>query len=317
MINKYYYIILSFFLTRVLFLGGGYTVLLNIGKNSSILCGILGMLLGYFILYLLYKKKQINEMVCVLISIGVLLINILSNTILTSTYLLYKTPTLIIMGLFLGVIWWASKKDFKIIYRFALVSICLSIPILGLVYFGLFPIGEIDNLKPFLDTKWLDLVKGILFFMVNSILPNILLLNYKKDLKYKDVGIGYIFGCLTTIYLTYLIISIYGIEMATVIRFPEYLILKKFTFLNYVSNVENILIMVWIFNLLISGWICLKVLRDNWDRKILFIFIILFFLGIEFFLNKNYVNVLLIRNNIHIVWGILLILCLVLKKKKS
>ena len=50
MIKKSYYIILSFFLTRVLFLGGGYTVLLNIGKNSSILCGLLGMLLGYFVL---------------------------------------------------------------------------------------------------------------------------------------------------------------------------------------------------------------------------------------------------------------------------
>ncbi len=317
MIKKSYYIILSFFLTRVLFLGGGYTVLLNIGKNSSILCGLLGMLLGYFVLYLLYKKDYINNYICILISIGVLLINILSNTILTNTYLLYKTPSIIVMGIYLIAILWSSLKEFKIILRFSLLAICLSIPILIFVYLGLWPIGEISNLKPFFNTEMIDILKGILVFMVNSIIPNILLLNYKDKLKFKDISIGYVLGCLTTIYLMYLIISIYGIDFAMIVRFPEYLILKKFTILNYISNVENILILVWIFNLLISGWLAIRVLRDNLDKRVFYIFIIIFLLGIEFFLNRNYVNILFIRNYIYIVWIVLLILSLIIKKKKN
>ena len=153
--------------------------------------------------------------------------------------------------------------------------------------------------------------------MVNSIIPNILLLNYKDKLKFKDISIGYVLGCLTTIYLMYLIISIYGIDFAMIVRFPEYLILKKFTILNYISNVENILILVWIFNLLISGWLAIRVLRDNLDKRVFYIFIIIFLLGIEFFLNRNYVNILFIRNYSYIVWIVLLILSLIIKKKKN
>jgi len=56
MINKRQYFILSFYLTRVLFLGIGFSVLVGISKNSLIISSFLGMLLGYFLLYLFYKK---------------------------------------------------------------------------------------------------------------------------------------------------------------------------------------------------------------------------------------------------------------------
>ena len=57
MINKRQYIILSFYLTRVLFLGIGFSVMVGIGKNSLLIASVLGMLLGYFLLYLFYKKN--------------------------------------------------------------------------------------------------------------------------------------------------------------------------------------------------------------------------------------------------------------------
>ena len=50
MINLRQYRILSFFLTRSLFLGGCFSLLVNISKNSMIISGIIGMLLGYFLL---------------------------------------------------------------------------------------------------------------------------------------------------------------------------------------------------------------------------------------------------------------------------
>ena len=316
MVRKIYYIVVSFFLTRVLFLGGGYSYLLEIGKNNSILCGLLGMLLGYFILYLFYKRG-INKYVCIFISISVLLVNILSNTILVNTYMLFNTPRIIIMSLFVFGILWASKKEFNLIFRFSLISICLSIPILVMVYSGLFPIVNFINLKPYFDIDIINLIKGSIIFMVNSLLPNLLLLDYKDNLKFKDIGFGYVLGCLSIMYMLFLVIGIYGSEFASIIRFPEYLILKKFNILNFLSNVENILIMVWIFNLLISGWICLKVLRDNLSNKLFYLIIIILFIGIEIFFNRNYVNVLFIRNYIYIVWGILIIWGLLFKKNKN
>ena len=61
MINKKQYIILSFLLTRVLFLGGGISLLIGISNNTLVLNSFLGMLLGYFLLYLFYKKGSINK----------------------------------------------------------------------------------------------------------------------------------------------------------------------------------------------------------------------------------------------------------------
>lgn len=317
MIKKQHYIVLSFFLTRVLFLGGGYSLFIRIGRNSSILCGFLGMLLGYFLLYLLYKKGKIHPFVCVLISIGVLFTNILSNTILTDTYLLYKTPTLVIMVVFFLVLLWASKKEFKILLRVSLASILIAIPILILVYTGLFPIASIENLKPLFDTSNLSFLQGILFFAVTSLLPNILLLNYKEKLPFKVVGLGYILGCLTDIYLLFLILSIYGASFASIIRFPEYLILKKFSVLDYVSNVENILIMVWIFNLLLSGWLCMKVIRESTSKKVFYGFLFLFFLWIEFFFNRHYTHILFIKNYSYWIWSFLILLSFLCKKNKN
>ena len=68
MIKKLEYIVLSFFLTRALFLGGCFSLLINIASNSMIISGILGMLMGYFILYLLYKRRgYVSNIIKVLI----------------------------------------------------------------------------------------------------------------------------------------------------------------------------------------------------------------------------------------------------------
>mgnify|MGYP005611374775 CR=1 FL=1 len=47
MINKRQYIILSFFLTRALFLGGSFSLLVKLTKNSMLIAGSIGLLVGY------------------------------------------------------------------------------------------------------------------------------------------------------------------------------------------------------------------------------------------------------------------------------
>ena len=45
--TKKEYNILSFYLTRLLFIGSGFPIMIDVTKNNSILCGILGLILGY------------------------------------------------------------------------------------------------------------------------------------------------------------------------------------------------------------------------------------------------------------------------------
>ena len=102
MISKRQYNILSFYLTRTLFLGGGFSLLINLSKNDFLITSFLGMVFGYFLLFLLFKKGNISNVICSIVAIVVLFVGILSNTVLTSNYLLLTTPTFLIILVFIA-----------------------------------------------------------------------------------------------------------------------------------------------------------------------------------------------------------------------
>ena len=316
--NKKQYIILSFFLTRVLFVGGGFSILIGVSKNNVLICSFLGMLLGYFLLYLFYKKDKINKWLCMIICFIILILNTLADTTLTSTYLLYNTPTLFVLLVFILVLIYGGSKDLMITGRVSEICIPCSVLVFTLGPLALLSLVKLDNMLPLFNTSFINFVKGIMVFAGTSLLPNLILINYKDKLKFKDVSLGYIIGCLVLILVAFLIISIYGSDFASIVRFPEYLILKKIEFLGYVSNVENILVMEWIINLVISGLLAFKVLKDNINNSYLLATVILGIVFInEFILNRSYVNILLVKYNISYLFLIIIGLCLLIKKSKN
>lgn len=317
MITKRQYNILSFYLTRTLFLGGGFTLLIKLSKNDFLISCILGMLLGYFLLYCFFKKGNVCKVMSSIVAILTLVMGTLSNTVLTSNYLLFTTPTLLIVLLFFISLLYASKKEFKVIGRVTEIFIFISIIEIVLSLFSLFSLVKVDRLLPLCTTNTLNIIKGIMVFASASILPNILLINYKDDIKFKDVHLGYIVGCLLMIVVIFFVISIYGSEFASMVRFPEFLILKKIDFMGYLSNIENVLVTEWMFNVLISSWVCVKVLRDNMDKRIFYLLIVVLVLGSEFFLNRNYVNVLYVKQYFYYIAFGIVILSLVIKKRKN
>lgn len=317
MINKRQYNILSFYLTRTLFLGGGFTLLIKLSKNDFLVSSILGMLLGYFLLYMFFKKNSISRFMNVIVAISTLIMGTLANTVLTSNYLLLTTPTLLIVLVFFLVLLYASKKDFKVIGRVSEVFIYISIVEILFALFCLFKLVNVERMLPLFTTNIIDIIKGIMVFVGASVLPNILLINYKDDIKFRDVSKGYVIGCMLMIGVMFFIISIYGSEFSSMVRFPEFLILKKIDVMGYLSNIENILVTEWIFNVLISSWVCVKVLKDNMNNGMFFIVILFLVIGSELLLNRNYVNVLYVKQYFYYIAFGLVILSLVIKKRKS
>ena len=102
------------------------------------------------------------------------------------------------------------------------------------------------------------------------------------------------------------------------LRFPEYLILKKIELFGYVSNVENILVMEWIMNLVISGLFAIKVLKDNLNNIYLLATIILGIVLInELVLNNSYANILMVKNYIYYIFIFIIGFSLIIKKSKK
>jgi len=316
MITKRQYNILSFYLTRTLFLGGGFTLLIKLGKNDLLIASFLGMLLGYFLLYLFFKKGTVDKFMSSIVAVSTLVMGILSNTVLTSNYLLFTTPTLLIVIIFFLALLYAAKKEFKVIGRVSEIFVFVSLILIVLSLFSLGKLIRIDRFLPLLNTSIMNIIKGIIVFAGASILPNILLVNYKGDLEFRDIHIGYIVGSLLMIVVLFFVVGIYGSEFSSIVRFPEFLILKKIDIMGYLSNLENVLVTEWIFNVLISSWVCVKVLKDNMNNGLFYIIILLLIIGSELLLNRNYVNVLFVKQYFYyIAFGITLI-SLVVKKRK-
>lgn len=317
MITKRQYNILSFYLTRALFLGGGLSLLVDLSKNDLLVSGIIGMLFGYFLLYLFVKKGSINNILSVIIAIGVLLINTLSNTVLTSTYLLYSTPSIFIVLVFVSTLLYVCKYKNSIIGRISEVFIVVSFIEILFAIIGLIPYIELSNMLPMFSTKYISIIKGIIVFTGASLLPNLLLLNYKGNLKFKDIQYGYLIGSILMILVLFLIISIYGSEFASITRFPEFMILKKIDIMGYFNNVENILVTEWMINILICALVCVRTIKDRCPTILFYLIIISLFLVSEFVLNRSYVNVLYVKNYFYYISFILVIGSLLIKKSKS
>lgn len=318
MINLRQYRILSFFLTRSLFLGGCFSLLVNLTKNSMIISGILSMLLGYFVLYLVYKcKGKLCKFIKVIICLVILLISTLSSTMLTSNYLLSKTPTLLILLFFYGMLMYGKSKNLDVIGRISEIIIILSLLIYVLGYIGIIKSINISNMLPIMNSSFINVIKGIIIFMGASLLPNILLIDECNDYKFKDISIGYILGSLSIIVNMFFILTIYGSELSSIARFPEYLILKKINIMDIITNLENVLVMEWIVNIVICCLFSIKVLYESMNKYLFYIIILILIFYLEYGIFRNYSIVLMIKNYIYYICFGLCILSLLFRNKKT
>ena len=67
-----------------------------------------------------------------------------------------------------------------------------------------------------------------------------------------------------------LIIGILGVPVASIYKYPEYIIYKKISILNIIENVQNILFMSWIF----ESFTILGIASNNLNKKILLFILI-------------------------------------------
>lgn len=315
--TKKEYNVLSFYLTRLLFIGSGFPIMIDICKNNSILCSIFGLILGYIILFFAYKRKVCN-VVNFFISLIVILIGVLGVTTLSNTYLLFETPPLIIIGILIILLLYGSSKSMQNIGWVSFVTFIVSVLIILIACISLFKFSKLDNLMPMFNTSICDFIKGVLVFAGTAILPNLLLINYSNNMKFKDISIGYIVASLLMILVLFFILGIYGYEFASYLRFPEYAILRNIDIMGVITNIENVLILEWISCIIICLLVCFRVLRDLFSKNVFYIIVTLFILGIYIVLIKtNYVNTLVIKNNINFIYIFICVIALLFKKRQS
>ena len=176
----------------------------------------------------------------------------------------------------------------------------------------LLPGIEIDYFKPVMTSKINNILLGSLSFAITMTLPIVLIPNFKKYYKPKF----YLYSAIILFIIIICTFGNLGVEMSALYRYPEYIVLKRISALNFIDNVENILFIIWIIIGFTSSTMSSLNIKKLYGNKVFYISIISLYLLISFWLIDSYkVIEFLAKHYLAILTSIMIVLLLSKIKK--
>jgi hypothetical protein len=251
----------SYFLVRSLFIGIGLSKLFEL-TSFNIITFLVGFIFGFIILNTIINKIIYNKLNLILITIylNTILINLCHSLYLDNTSLILL---IIFTNLVIYLISSISDKAFNILsyklYKLSIILIILSIILL-------LPHIKLNN---FINTNNNYLFSS--FYL--GILSTYPLININLNNK-KETIINYIISFITIFILSFIMEGVLGYKEILMYRFPEYIVFKRINILNFIYNVDNIFLFIYIIDLILASSKCIKNITDIKLNKIVIIILI-------------------------------------------
>ena len=267
--------IFSSFIFRSYFTIGLLNLIISISKNDSIFSIILGTILGFVPLLIfifinnriqdvnIFEKiqntfpKVIHPFLNIVLIISVLLISsysLYNITLFINYNLLNDIDIISIMLLLLLSIVYLSSRGIKTIIRTSVIIIGIFILISLINITTLIPYSKPINLYPLISNKLSNIYISSFYYMILSVTPIFLLLVIpkveisKKDKYKKYMIISYIISSFYNLITLILVISILGVELSSILKYPEIMILQKVSLLNFIERIEDFLSFKMLFD---------------------------------------------------------------------
>ncbi|MEG0407814.1 MAG: GerAB/ArcD/ProY family transporter [Bacilli bacterium] len=310
-IDSFNYNTLMFFLVRCCFAGMSINNLLVISRSDGWISIIFATILSVVPLYIFYYfnenypgktifevieeyfdkniGKIINYSLCgfVLFLAAITFWNLMN--FVTSQFL-YKTPTLPIALLFIGAIIYVNNKGIATLFRVSTILFYINIVLFLIIFLTLFSQIKLSLLFPPLRNGFMPIVKGSLHFMAYNILPLFMLLAIPKNKvdtnPTKNKIIMYLIAVFSLFGMLFVVLSIYGIDIAILLQYPEFHILKRLSLMGIIERVENILSIQWAFDFFIFLSFCVYFINCYTKINNYIIGVVIMFLS--FYIFKNY-----------------------------
>ncbi len=279
---------LTYFISRPFFFGIIYSQLFNLSGNDSLISCVIGTLLGFIILYLISKMNFDNhQTIQLLFYLFLLILALCSIETYVSSFLLVKTPKIIIIIPAIMLVSYVSFKDTNSLKKCAFIFFIISTFSLLIVSLLLSSYLNISNVLPFFTTESLGILKGSVIFAIMSCVPNILLKEENMPLK-KQI-IYYLMVSLINTLICFLTLAALTPNVAKIYSYPEYMVLKRIKLLSFIENVENISVLIWYFDFFFLLVFIFKRLFNLIKKRVVFgIIIALTTLLTTFYIANNY-----------------------------
>ncbi len=332
--------------------------LLQYTRQDSLISLIIGFILG-FIPLLIYIKimnyrpdltffqkietilpKKIANIINLIISgtiLYIISVFFYNMTDFISSQYLSRTPSMIISIVFIPPIIYLLTKGLTVIGRTTFVLLIISLTLLTLTILGLFSQIELQNILPILENGIKGPFKHALVYICYNIVPLILITSIPlnnitdKEKFNKRIIITYIFASMVMFTVFFLILTILGVNIATLYQFPEYDLLKKISLVGFIQRTESTVSLRWIFYILIivvmgiyyvTEYIkhTFKIKNQQTNKIIISAITILIIISANFLFKNSVVANIFIDNKLSIIIGITLFilpLLLSLKLKRT
>ncbi|HPF83195.1 MAG TPA: endospore germination permease [Bacilli bacterium] len=308
-INISNYNTLLFFILKSCFFGIAGSNLYLLSKQDGWLSIIIGFLTGFLLLYLYYliiKKypdKNIIEIIelnssktvsLIIKVIYVILLFVFATSVFynlinfINTQFLYRTPNLAIAIMFGICLYYLLHKGIIAICRTSTILFYIYILLYLSVVIGLLPQTDLTNFLPIFKTNIGSLLLGTFNIIFLNISPLFLLtiIPYntisKKEKLIKNVLIFYTLGFFAIFTVNFFVTSIYGSNLARIIQYPEFYLLKRLSLIGFIERVEKVLFIQWIFSLVLvivlSLYFIKKILIKKKENNTFIDFLLIIFL---------------------------------------
>lgn len=305
--NKFAIIISICILLHSLIFGLGFPLITNYTTNDLLISFFIGTIFNFIILNI-FTKDNTTSFISNIVSILIIILYFtILETYITSFYLI-NTPNYVINLCVLLIIIYVTNLGRKVIYRVSSFIFIINIISFIIVSLFLFYQVDINNFKPILSTNINHILMGSISYSLITITPY---LHIKKETNRKTLNLSLLISSLLTFMVFFLTLGILGPTLIKLYRYPEYMVLKKITIFNTLSNMENIFSFIWANEIIISLIFYLNYLKENFNKKQYLILLI--GLGIFSIMNHYYI-INLINNYILIILIIIFILLIISKK---
>lgn len=293
-----------FLISFPLFLGVGISNIISTSGYDSWISIILGSILGLFIQLIMKKFNEDNKIFSTIYSFLLLLFSLIILSKLVSSIYLTKTPNYIVMLPLIFVLFFVYKSGVSTLFKSSTILLLIYVLLLFLVVPSLTMDINFDNYLPIYNHSFINIFKSSIDYALISTVPFMVLPEFKERSNYKV----YLLSSLVILNIFLLIIGCLGENLAIVYRYPEYMVFKKVSILNFIENVENILFLAWFINSFILSSFAIIKIGDNYKLGGVIISLILVFIFGNFVILNNYkASGFIIDNYTYIILSIFII----------
>lgn len=303
--------ILNYFNTRALFMGIGLSRVISISHEYTYISIIIGTLIGLFLLYL-FKLEMKSSLINVIINSVIIVFSLVILINMISTMYLTKMPKLLIGLPFCLLLLYLLNKKEIVLYRLSGIMLFFNLACYIFAFFSLSRYFTLGNFY-YTGVGLKEILIAAIEFALYSVTPTFLTRN--KETKDISIYKMYAISSFTMGVIFMLAYGILGANVSSIVRYPEYLILKEVSLTTAIQNIENIVSFMWIIDVFMLLASCGNSIKNNVKNIRVINIILPVLLLITTYMNNHYQYILLLYKFAPFILVISLLILWIANKK--